>query len=240
MTPTIDEALHEHALLGAALGLWHTWTAWLAVLRAAFGLPLDTEQLAMFAAVAGDRKPPAQRVRELWAICGRRAGKSKIAAAIAIYLALFVKHKLSLGERGMVLVLAASQDQARVVFDYAKAFLESSPVLAQEIEEITRNEIRLVNGIVISTHANTYRTVRGRTLVAAIFDEVAIWRDELSATPDVETYSAVLPSLLTTKGMLIGISTGYRKARLTVSEIPRAFRPGFRRHSCRARLDTAI
>jgi hypothetical protein len=49
------------------------------------------------------------------------------------------------------------------------------------------------------------------TLVACIFDEVGIWRDEMSATPDVEVYRAVVPSLMTTKGMLIGISTPYRK-----------------------------
>jgi hypothetical protein len=53
--------------------------------------------------------------------------------------------------------------------------------------------------------------VRGRTLLAAIFDEVALRRDEVSATPDIEVYRAVLPALMTTKGMLIGISTPYRK-----------------------------
>jgi hypothetical protein len=64
---------------------------------------------------------------------------------------------------------------------------------------------------VIAVHSNSFRTVRGRTLIAAIFDEVAFWRDETSATPDVEVYRAVLPSLATTQGMLIGISTPYRK-----------------------------
>ncbi len=63
----------------------------------------------------------------------------------------------------------------------------------------------------IGTHANSFRSIRGRTLVACIFDEVALWRDEVSATPDVEVYRAVLPALMTTKGMLIGISTPYRK-----------------------------
>jgi hypothetical protein len=48
-------------------------------------------------------------------------------------------------------------------------------------------------------------------LVAAVFDEVSFWRDESSASPDTETYTAVLPSLATTNGMLIGISTPYRK-----------------------------
>jgi hypothetical protein len=58
---------------------------------------------------------------------------------------------------------------------------------------------------------DSYRTVRGRTVVAAVFDEVAFWRDETTATPDAEVYSAVLPGLATTGGMLIGISTPYRK-----------------------------
>ena len=67
------------------------------------------------------------------------------------------------------------------------------------------------NGVTIAVHANNYRSVRGRTLLCAIFDEVAFWRDDSSATPDVETFSAVLPSLSTVGGMLIGISTPYRK-----------------------------
>jgi hypothetical protein len=74
-----------------------------------------------------------------------------------------------------------------------------------------RSEIELKNGIVIAVHSNSFRTVRGRTLVAAILDEVSFWRDETTATPDVEVYRAVLPSLATTDGMLIGISTPYRR-----------------------------
>ena len=65
----------------------------------------------------------------------------------------------------------------------------------------TPNEIRLRNGITIATHANSFRSVRGRSLCAAIFDEVAFWRDDTTAIPDTETYTAVLPSLLTTNGM---------------------------------------
>ena len=41
-----------------------------------------------------------------------------------------------------------------------------------------------------------------------------MWRDESSATPDLEVYRAVLPALMTTNGMLIGISTPYRKVGL--------------------------
>jgi hypothetical protein len=134
-----------------------------------------------------------------------------MAAALALYLALFSEHRLARGERGMVLVLAASTEQAKVVFGYCKGFLEASPVLRQEIVNITRSEITLRNGICCAVHSLSYRTLRGRTLVAAVLDEVSFFRDESSATPDIETYRAILPSLATTDGMLIGISTPYRK-----------------------------
>jgi hypothetical protein len=86
-------------------------------------------------------------------------------------------------------------------------FLQASPVLRQEIEVVTQHEVRLRGNVVLSTRAGNYRTVRGRTLLEAIMDEVAFLRDETSSMPDVETYRALLPALATTGGMLIGIST---------------------------------
>jgi hypothetical protein len=111
----------------------------------------------------------------------------------------------------MVLVLAASRQQASVVFNYARGALEASPLLADQIDTVTADEIRLKSGVVIAVHSNSYRTIRGRTLRAVIFDEVAYWRDETSAAPDIETYRAVLPALVTTAGLLVGISSPYRR-----------------------------
>ena len=208
---TIDAAIDDQALFGAALGDAATWQTWRVVLKATFGIKLNRDEARVFAAVAGSRSPPAQRVRELWAIIGRRGGKSRVAAALAVYLAAFCQHRLARGEIGMVLCLAASQDQAQVVFRYVLAFLEASPILRQEIDNVTRSEITLKNGIVIAVHANSFRTIRGRTLIAVIFDEISFWRDETSATPDTEVYRAVLPALATTNGLLIAISTPYRR-----------------------------
>jgi hypothetical protein len=53
--------------------------------------------------------------------------------------------------------------------------------------------------------------VRGRSLLAVIFDEVSFWRSEESAQPDVEVYRAVMPALATTGGMLVAISSPYRR-----------------------------
>jgi hypothetical protein len=210
----IDRALLNKKALGAALGDAMSWSTWLVALLAAFGLSLNAAQQRVFASVAGDRLPPTRRVRELWCIIGRRSGKSRIAAALAVYFALFFKHKLSPGERGMVVIVAASQDQARTVFGYVKGFLTESPALRQEIASTSKSEIRLRNGVIIAIHTSSFRTIRGRTLLACIFDEVAYWRDETSVQPDVETYTAVLPALATTNGMLVGISSPYRKVGL--------------------------
>jgi Terminase large subunit, ATPase domain len=210
---TVDQAMRDRNLLGAALDDPTSWSTWLAVLRAAYGLPLSDEERAVFARVAGGRAPPTRRVRELWCNVGRRGGKSETAGALAVYEACFGAHRLTAGETGYVLVLAASRDQATVVHDYARAFLRESPVLRQEIESETRSEIRLKSGVIIAVHSNSFRSVRGKTL-ACILDEVSFWRDETSANPDVETYRAVLPGLMTTKGMLIGISTPYRRTGL--------------------------
>jgi hypothetical protein len=213
-TTTIERALADRRLLGGALGDLASWATWLAVLKGAFGLPLSDAERSTFARVAGGRPPPSKRVRELWAVVARRSGKSRVAAALAVFLALFQRHKLARGETGHVLVLGATSDQAKSVYAYVLGFLEGSEILRREIRSVTATEVRLANNTVIGVHANSYRTLRGRTLLACIFDEVSFWRDETSATPDLEVYRAAMPSLIAANGMLIGISTPYRRAGL--------------------------
>ena len=130
MAVTIDEAMADPMLLGGVLGDPATWATWRAALKAAFAVPLTEDELQVFAAVAGDRKPPAKRVQQLWAIVGRRGGKTRMASLICAYLATLVDHKayLSPGETGYVLCLAPTQKQAQGVLGYCKAMLESSPV----------------------------------------------------------------------------------------------------------------
>jgi hypothetical protein len=209
---SIIEAMTDLQLFGATLGPAPTWKTWQVALKAAHGIELNRDDARAFASIAGNRQPPLRRVRELWCVLGRRSGKSRIAALIACYLAVFVKYpKLAPGEVGHVLVLAASKSQAQAVFRYCEAFLTQSPILKTLVEEVLAEEIRLTNGLVISVHSVSHRTVRGRTICGVVMDEVAFWRDENSSQPDVEAYRALLPSLATTNGMIIGISSPYNK-----------------------------
>jgi len=222
---TITDALADPNLLGAALGPTTTWQTWLVVLKAAFGQQLTDAELVEFAIVAGSRKPPAQRVRELWTVAGRRSGKSRMAAAVVVFIACFLDHRerLAPGETGYVLCLSATKAQAELIRSYALAFLEQSPVLAGEIVNVTAEEIVLRGGIVIAVHTNSFRSTRGRTILAAVFDESAFWRDESSAVPDVETYRAVIPSLVASNGLLVGISSPYRRVGLLHSKFQRHY-----------------
>jgi hypothetical protein len=209
---SIDQAIGDRNALGAALGDdLESWRTWRVVLKAAFGEALTDDEREIFASVAGDtREPPHERVRELWAICSRRSGKSRIAALVAVFCALYCKHKAAAGETLMVLVLAASTEQARVVFGYVKGFLDASDLLHNEIENSTQSEITLRNGVVIGVHSNSHRTTRGRTLVACVLDEIAFWYSD-GQNSDQDSYTALLPSLATTKGLMLGISTPYRR-----------------------------
>ena len=213
---SIIEAMDDPELLGAGLGDPETWKTWRIVLKAAFGHPLTLQEREVFASVAGARQPPQERVAELWAVAGRRGGKSRMAALLGAFLATFADHsgKLAPGEIGYVLVLAPSKPQAMVVKDYISGFLSGSPILSQLVESETAEEIRLQGNIEIGVHAARFRNVRGRTLLACVLDEAAYFMDDSSASPDVEVYRAVLPALATTGGMLVGISSPYRKVGL--------------------------
>jgi hypothetical protein len=114
-----------------------------------------------------------------------------------------------------VLCLACDRAQARIVTRYIAGYFREIPLLAPLVERESDDGLELSNGVEIIVGTNSFRAVRGRTFACVIFDEVAFWRDEESTTPDVETYAAVSPGLITLPGaMMIGISTPYRRSGL--------------------------
>src|SRR5262245_6451595 len=112
-----------------------TWAAWLAFLRALFGLPMSVEDLAIYQKHTGRIAAPAGQAREAWLVVGRRGGKSFVAALLAVFLACFRSYAefLAPGERGVVMVMAADRKQARVIFRYVRALLKKVGMLAKLI-----------------------------------------------------------------------------------------------------------
>lgn len=190
-----------------------TWWSWFVLLKTLFALDMTRQEKKLYRKCTGRRKPPVKPFKELWAIIARRGGKSFMASIVAVFLALFFDFKkyLSPGERGVIQIVASDKAQARVIFKYISAILNSSPVFSQHIINETQVLIELSTGIDIEVMACSFRSIRGRTVVCAIFDEIAFWRVE-GVTPDREILNAVRPSMATIPtSLLLVLSSPYAR-----------------------------
>jgi hypothetical protein len=195
-----------------------SWRAWRVFLKALFGIPItDESERELFQSCTGLKEPKNGPSREAYVIAGRRSGKSYMSSLIAVYLAAFKDWSpyLSPGEKGWIFIIATDKEQAKIIKKYISGILNSNEVFKRLIERELQTEIELKNGVVIAVKTCNYRTVRGFTVLAAICEEIAFWRDENSANPAEEVLAALRPSLATVpESMLIGISTPYSRSGL--------------------------
>ena len=194
-----------------------TWAAWRVIDKGIFGLPFVGSEPQVFEQLTGRTDQPTSLATEVWLAFGRRGGKDVKAASYVTWLGTFgadqygYRKRLTRGERGVVQLLAVDRDQAQVCFGYVKAMFEQ-PMLVKLVERITSDSIELKNQISIEITTNDKRRVRGRTVVAAVFDEVAHWKSDSTVNPDKEVYEAIMPSMATIpNSLLIGISSPYSR-----------------------------
>ncbi len=211
---TILDAMRDRALFGSWFS-GESWDAWRAFLAAAFALEMTPEQLEVYRRHTGRETLPTSPARETWTIAGRRGGKSRIAALVAVYLAAFRDYGavLAPGEVGTLAVIAADRRQARVIMRYVRGLIEGVPMLKAMVVRQTTESIELSSRVVIEIHTASFRAVRGYTLVAAICDEVAFWRtDDAAADPDREIIGGLRPGLASIPGApLVCISSPYAR-----------------------------
>ena len=190
-----------------------TWDNWFSFLAAVFGLAMTPEQLLTFQDCTGLTEPPPGGVSEAWLICGRRAGKSLILSLIASYLATMTNWTpyLTKGERGVIMISAADREQAGVIFGYIREFISGVKALRPLILRETQDTIDLSNRVSITVATASYKTIRGRTLIAYLADEIAFWPTD-GNSPDKEVLSAVRPSMATIpNAMLLIASSPYAR-----------------------------
>jgi hypothetical protein len=194
-----------------------SWDPWRTVLKAAFALPMSDKEKQFFRTIAA-RDPPKKRVRELWAIAGRRGGKDSVTSLIVAYTAALFepRNRLRPGESPLCLALACDRDQSKIILNYTRSYFTDIPALQKLVRRETATGLRLNNGVEIAIGTNSFRSVRGRSILCVVLDECAFYTYENSATPDEETYKALRPALSTLQpeSMLIGIATPYRKGGL--------------------------
>jgi hypothetical protein len=183
-----------------------TWSAWRTFLAALFGLPLTSEQRALYTKHTGRTKAPTCPLHEAWLCIGRRGGKSFILAVIAVFLACFKDWRpyLGPGEVATIMIIARDRRQARVIKRFITGLLKAIPMLRQVIEGETQETIALRNSVNIEIHTASFRSTRGYTIVAALLDEIAYWEvDENSSEPDIEVINAIRPGQATVPGAML-------------------------------------
>lgn len=192
-----------------------TWGAWRVFLAALFALPMDADALALYRHHTARETAPAVAFTEAALACGRRGGKSRVLALIAVYLATLRDYTpyLAPGEVATIAVIASDKKQARSIFRYVTGMLHSSPSFKATIEEEQAGIVTLSNRVVIEITAASLRATRGYTFAAVLCDEIAFWRtEEGSANPDTEILSAIRPGLTTIPGaMLLLASSPYSR-----------------------------
>jgi hypothetical protein len=204
--------------IGEVMGpAWFTddWLAWRAFIKASFGEYLDDTEFQVFVTCTGLTERPVGRQREIWLPVGRRGGKSRIEALIAVHLACCYDYSpyLAPGETGVITVLADTRAHASVIMGYAKAALLGHPKLRSLVTRSLVETVELDGNVEISVVTASIKAVRSQTTIAAVFDEIAFWEaDETSANPDVDIVNAIRPSMITIPtAMQIGASSRYAR-----------------------------
>ena len=206
---TMRQALADPLLLADAMK-GESWNAWRVLLIAAVGEELTDDERQIFKAFTARDHEPGAMIDTWLTVSGRRSGKTTAVAVLVVYLSCLRdwSDKLNLGERGVSLYLAPTQDQAGRAFRYAKKFIEHSALMQALVVSQTASSIELSNGIDIEIQAANWRHVRGATCVAVVLDESAFLRNEAdSANKDEDIVTALRPSLITTGGPMVLISS---------------------------------
>ena len=206
-------ALSDPDLFGTVLA-GDSWASWRILLIAAMGEPLTVEERVVFEHLTGRPQEPAERVEEIWAIIGRRGGKTRAVAVLAAYIAALVDFSdvLAPGERASLPIMCASTWQASKAKQYLSGIFAEVPALKRLVENETADTISLSTRVDIEVRPASFRTSRGGHLLRGL----SLTRShsgavENSANPDKEILDAIRPTLATTGGILACISSPYAR-----------------------------
>lgn len=213
---TILDALHDRDFFGRlpAFADLSTWGRWLVFLKALYGLAMDEAEEAGFRLHTGRSfyAPPPGGWREAAAIVGRQAGKTRIAGTVMAYEAARAALESPSPDGTELYAVGVAQDQRasiRTLHRYAVSPFELAPALKQLVLARTNDTCRLRGGIVLAAYPCRPAALRGIRAIIGIPDELAFFRTGEGYMTDTETLRALRPTLATTAGKLLILSSPY-------------------------------
>lgn len=148
---------------------------------------------------------PANNIRELVLVCGRKSGKSVISTIMMLYevyklLTLYDDPQKYFGLLPNApiycILVAPAKDQALDVgFQYARSLAENSSYLRQYIVNSTNEELEFDKHIIIRTQTSSSRSGRGFTTLIMLYDEIAWFIDRKGNLSGDAVYNALQPNL---------------------------------------------
>lgn len=189
-----------------------TFANWRTVAKILDGMPLSPPEIALYRELTGRDVAPTVPFSEAYLIKPRRAGGTLFAAALGLHAALQdYRKRLGPGEMATVALIAADRRQARQLMNYVKGIAADSPIISPEVSGETAETVSFRHRTQLEVHTTSFRSTRGYSYAAVICDEMAYWRDEFSANPDIELIRAVRPGLANLGGRLLGLSSPHAR-----------------------------
>jgi hypothetical protein len=121
------------------------------------------------------------------------------------------RDKLGPGEVATVAMIASDRRQARQLMNYVKGLIDGSALISAEVINQTQETISFAHRVNLEVHTTSFRSTRGYSYASVLLDELAFFRDDLSANPDVELVRAVRPGLANLGGRLLGLSSPHSR-----------------------------
>ena len=154
--------------------------------RQAFGYDLEHWQIELLRAILevfpeGHKRAGQLRFRQVIVSLGRQNGKTEIAAALGLWQLLRKAGALVIG-------IASSAEQARLVYDRAMKVISRNPALAKRFDALTDTRgIRAKDGGKYEIKAAKSAALQGLPIDLGIVDEVhllkgALWNDLINGT----------------------------------------------------------
>jgi hypothetical protein len=208
---TIVSALQDPLWLGAlpAFRDLRSWSRWLVFLKAAYGLPLTADEHAIFTHHTGRASyaPPPGGWREAVAVVGRQSGKTRIAAALATFEAVTTRPEPDRTELYALMVAQDHRAAMRTLFRYAVAPFDLVALLRPSVVSQSADRLVLESGVTLAAYPCRPAAVRGLRARVVIVDELAFFRNAEGNPVDQEMLRACRPTLATTGGKLIILSS---------------------------------
>jgi phage terminase large subunit-like protein len=144
--------------------------------------PWQRDQI--IAPLFGWKRPDgSRRYRRAYMELPRKSGKSTIASGVALLLLL------ADNEAGAeIYSAAADREQARIVFEQAKAFVEQSPILSREVA-VYRNYLKAKRG------GGEYKAISADAMTKHGYNASGIVFDELHSQPNRELWDVLTTSM---------------------------------------------